>query len=117
MLFRSSIDTAFLRRIRFVVQFPFPDFEERELLWQRAFPAQTPTHKLEPRLLAQLQVSGGNIKNIALGAAFIAADAGEAVGMEHIYRASEAEYAKLEKQLTASETKGWLEEEESEDEA
>ncbi len=106
---KTSIDTAFLRRIRFVVQFPFPDFEERELLWRRAFPAQTPTHNLEPRLLAQLQVSGGNIKNIALGAAFIAADAGEAVGMQHIYRASEAEYAKLEKQLTVSETRGWLE--------
>ena len=107
---KTSIDTAFLRRIRFVVQFPFPDFEERESLWRRAFPAQTPTQGLEPRLLAQLQVSGGNIKNIALGAAFIAADAGEAVGMQHIYRASEAEYAKLEKQLTISETKGWLEE-------
>ena len=113
---KNSIDGAFLRRIRFVVQFPFPDFEERELLWQRAFPAQTPTRGLEPRLLAQLQVSGGNIKNIALGAAFIAADAGEAVGMQHIYRAAEAEYAKLEKQLTVSETNGWLEEQERNDE-
>ena len=65
-----------------------------------------------------MQVSGGNIKNIALGAAFIAADAGEAVSMQHIYRASEAEYAKLEKQLTFSETKGWLEEDkEREDES
>jgi ATPase family associated with various cellular activities (AAA) len=110
---KTSIDTAFLRRIRFVVQFPFPDHDERGQMWTRAFPAQTPTQSLEPDKLAQLQVSGGNIKNIALNAAFIAADAGEAVGMRHVYRAAEAEYAKLEKQLTSAETHGWFSEEDS----
>jgi ATPase family associated with various cellular activities (AAA) len=107
---KSSIDTAFLRRIRFVVQFPFPDLDERTEMWQRAFPAETPTANLEPERLAQLQIAGGNIKNIALNAAFIAADAGEPVSMRHVYRAAEAEYAKLEKQLTDAETRGWLEE-------
>jgi ATPase family associated with various cellular activities (AAA) len=111
---KTSIDTAFLRRIRFVVQFPFPDLEERTQMWDRAFPAETPTHDLDPLKLAQLQVAGGNIKNIALNAAFIAADAGESVGMRHVYRAAEAEYAKLEKQLTSAETHGWLEEDEEE---
>ena len=107
---KTSIDTAFLRRIRFVVQFPFPDHDERGQMWTRAFPTETPTQNLEPDKLAQLQVSGGNIKNIALNAAFIAADAGEPVSMRHVYRAAEAEYAKLEKQLTSAETHGWFEE-------
>jgi hypothetical protein len=107
---KSNVDTAFMRRIRFVVQFPFPDFDERTSMWQRAFPSETPTQGLEPQKLAQLQVAGGNIKNIALNAAFIAADAGEPIGMRHVYRAAEAEYAKLEKQLTDAETRGWLEE-------
>jgi hypothetical protein len=106
---KSSIDTAFMRRIRFVVQFPFPDFEERAQMWARAFPKETPTRDLEPRRLAQLQIAGGNIKNIALNAAFIAADLNEAVAMQHVYRAAEAEYAKLEKQLTDAETADWLE--------
>ncbi len=107
---KTSIDTAFLRRIRFVVQFPFPDHAERGEMWSRAFPPETPTQGLDASLLAQLQVAGGNIKNIALNAAFIAADAGESVNMRHVYRAAEAEYAKLEKQLTDAETGGWLEE-------
>jgi hypothetical protein len=106
---KSSIDTAFLRRIRFVVQFPFPDLGERTQMWSRAFPKETPTRDLEPAKLAQLQIAGGNIKNIALNAAFIAADMDQPVGMRHVYRAAEAEYAKLEKQLTGAETAGWLE--------
>jgi SpoVK/Ycf46/Vps4 family AAA+-type ATPase len=104
---KSSLDTAFLRRIRFVVQFPFPDAAGRAEIWRRIFPAATPTDGLDFSRLAQLNVSGGNIRNIALNAAFLAADAGEPVRMTHVLRAARGEYAKLEKTLTEAEVAGW----------
>ncbi|MEH1888191.1 MAG: ATP-binding protein [Nostoc sp.] len=94
---KSSIDTAFLRQIRFVVQFPFSDTTQRAEIWRRVFPADTPTADLDALQLARLNVAGGNIRNIALNAAFIAADAGEPVQMKHVLRAAQAEYTKLEK--------------------
>jgi hypothetical protein len=105
---KDSIDQAFLRRIRFVVQFPFPDADQREAIWQRAFPAETPTQELNYKKLAKLSVAGGNIRNIALNAAFLAADAGEPVQMKHILQAAQSEYIKLERPLTEREVKGWV---------
>jgi ATPase family associated with various cellular activities (AAA) len=104
---RDALDTAFLRRLRFVVQFPFPDAAQRAEIWRRVFPAATPTAGLDHARLARLSVAGGNIRNIALGAAFLAADAGEPVGMAHLLRAARSEYAKLEKTLSEAETAGW----------
>ena len=104
---KNSLDTAFLRRIRFVVQFPFPDQVQRAEIWRRAFPSATPTEGLDVNVLARLNVAGGNIRNIALHAAFLAADAGEPVQMSHLLRAAQSEYAKLEKPLTDFETAGW----------
>ena len=63
---RSALDQAFLRRLRFVVQFPFPDAAQRAEIWRRVFPAETPVERLEPDRLARLNVAGGNIRNIAL---------------------------------------------------
>jgi hypothetical protein len=105
---KDSLDQAFLRRIRFVVKFPFPDAPQRAEIWQRIFPKQTPTEDLDPSKLAQLSVAGGNIRNIALNAAFNAADAGEPVQMKHILAAAKSECVKLERALTDPETKGWL---------
>ncbi|MBD2526541.1 ATP-binding protein [Nostoc sp. FACHB-133] len=105
---KSAIDTAFLRRIRFVVQFPFPDTTQRAEIWRRVFPADTPTADLDALQLARLNVAGGNIRNIALNAAFLAADAGEAVQMKHLLRAAQTEYSKLEKPLTDAEVGGWM---------
>lgn len=105
---KDSIDQAFLRRIRFVVQFPFPDATQRTEIWRRVFPAQTPVQKLAYHKLARLGVAGGNIRNIALNAAFLAAEAGEAVGMEHILRSAQSEYVKLERPLTDQEVRGWV---------
>ncbi|MEH2073472.1 MAG: ATP-binding protein [Nostoc sp.] len=105
---KSAIDTAFLRRIRFVVQFPFPDTTQRAEIWRRVFPADTPTADLDALQLARLNVAGGNIRNIALNAAFLAADAGEAVQMKHVLRAAQTEYSKLEKPLTDAEVGGWM---------
>jgi hypothetical protein len=105
---KTLLDTAFLRRIRFVVQFPFPDPWQRAEIWRRMFPAATPTDGLELHKLSLLSVAGGNIRNIALGAAFLAAEAGEPVRMAHVLRAARTEYSKLEKPLTDSEIRGWV---------
>jgi hypothetical protein len=104
---KRSLDSAFLRRIRFVVEFPFPGLRERSEIWRRAFPRTTPTDGLDPERLAQLNVAGGNIRNIALNAAFLAADAGEPVRMTHLLRAARSEYGKLEKTLSPGEVRGW----------
>ncbi|NET86279.1 MAG: ATP-binding protein [Moorea sp. SIO1F2] len=106
--FQSALDSAFSRRIRFVVEFPFPQAEIRTQIWQRIFPAQTPTLNLNYQKLGQLNVAGGNIRNIALNAAFLAAAADEAVNMEHIYEATKREYLKLKKMLTNEEIEGWF---------
>ena len=105
---KDVLDTAFLRRIRFIVQFPFPDVTQRTEIWRRIFPDAAPTEGLDAEKLAQLNITGGNIRNIALKAAFIAADAGEPIRMQHLLRAAQHEYANLEKTLTSAETKGWV---------
>ena len=104
---RSALDPAFLRRLRFVVTFPFPGPAERARIWQRAFPPATPTEGLDVARLAQLSVAGGNIRTIALHAAFAAAQAGLPVGMPQVLRAAVAEYAKLERPLSDAEIGGW----------
>jgi SpoVK/Ycf46/Vps4 family AAA+-type ATPase len=101
--FRTALDTAFTRRLRFVVEFPFPRAAEREEIWRRIFPAPTPVADLDLRRLGRLNVAGGSIRNIALNAAFLAAAAGEAVTTEHVVRAARREYAKVEQPLTGTE--------------
>ena len=105
---KSAIDSAFLRRIRFVVQFPFPDMTQRMEIWRRMFPKKLPTQGLDLTKLARLNVPGGNIRNIALNAAFLAADANEPVQMKHLLQAAQTEYTKLEKTLTNTEIGGWI---------
>ena len=105
---KDALDTAFLRRIRFIVRFPFPAVAERAEIWRRIFPPDTPTEGLDVNKLAQLNVAGGNIRNIALLAAFSAADAGEPVRMAHLLRGTRVEYSKLEKSLAGAETRGWV---------
>jgi ATP-dependent 26S proteasome regulatory subunit len=104
---KEAIDTAFLRRIRFVVQFPFPDGAQRAEIWRRIFPAQTPTEGVEVSKLARLSITGGNIHNIALYAAFLAADADEPVRMTHLLRAVRAEFTKIERPVNEAELGGW----------
>jgi AAA+ superfamily predicted ATPase len=104
---KEALDPAFLRRLRFIVQFPFPDQSQRTEIWRRIFPAKTPTDQLDLFALARLSISGGNIRNIALNAAFAAADAGERVRMPHLLGATRLEYEKLEKPLTHTELEGW----------
>ena len=94
----KSIDDAFLRRLNFIVEFPFPTEEYRLAIWQKVFPGQTPLDKkIDYEFLSKLQISGGNIKNIALAAAFLAAEALGMVKMEHIVKATRREFEKIGK--------------------
>ncbi|MGH7525496.1 MAG: ATP-binding protein [Gemmatimonadales bacterium] len=104
---KTALDPAFVRRLRFVISFPFPDALQREEIWRRAFPSLTPTAGLDPARLARLNVAGGDVRNIAMHAAFLAAEAGQPVRMAHLLRAARGEYVKLEKTLTEVEVEGW----------
>ena len=104
---KEALDAAFLRRLRFVVTFPFPDQQQRAEIWRRVFPEQTPTDGLRADDLARLSVAGGSIRSIAINAAFLAADAGEPVRMRHLANAARSEYLKLEKPLIEAEIGGW----------
>jgi hypothetical protein len=104
---KGELDPAFLRRLRFIARFPFPGTAERAAIWERIFPPDTPTEGLDVHKLARLNVAGGNIRNIALQAAFLAADEGGPVRMNHLLRAAYTECAKLERPLTEAEIGGW----------
>jgi SpoVK/Ycf46/Vps4 family AAA+-type ATPase len=105
---KGDLDPAFLRRVRFVFNFPFPDTSLRAEIWRRIFPTSTPTDDLDVGKLSRLKVAGGNIRNIALNAAFLAAAEGSSVSMLHLQRAAKAECAKIEKPLTEAEIGGWI---------
>jgi AAA+ superfamily predicted ATPase len=106
--FRDAIDSAFERRLRFVVEFPFPDTAQRFEMWQRVFPEKTPIAGLDFAKLANLAVTGANIRNIALNGAFLAAQAGEAVQMKHLLEAAFKE-CKKEGRATIG-TQNWVRE-------
>ncbi|WP_344576771.1 ATP-binding protein [Streptomyces lunalinharesii] len=105
---KKALDSAFMRRIRFVVDFPFPTERERAEIWRRVLPAQAPTKGIDPALLAQLTVAGGSIRNIALSGAFLAAEEGDRLQMRHMLAAARTEYLKLERSLAPSEVHGWV---------
>jgi len=94
---RQHIDDAFLRRMNFVVEFPFPDVEYRRRIWQVVFPEAAPlSDKVDFDLLArEIKLAGGNIKNIALRAAFYAAANGGTIATLHLWQAACREYQKL----------------------
>ena len=105
---KTALDAAFQRRLRFVVHFPYPDAVQREAIWRSIFPAATPLAALDYAKLARLNATGGNIRNIALSAAFLAAEAGTPVGMAQLLRAAHLEAGKREKSPTDAETRGWV---------
>ena len=105
--FRSNIDSAFLRRLRFIVDFAFPAHAERAEIWRRIFPEATPRGDLDVDRLAQLNLAGGSIRNVAMAAAFAAADRGEKVDMRHVLAAARLEYEKSGRSLTNAELRGW----------
>lgn len=100
---KAALDTAFMRRLRFIVNLPFPGVKERKQIWQRALPPQTPQQDLDYERLARLNVTGGNIHTIALNAAFLAAQNGQAVTMPLLLSAARTELRKLEKAFSEAE--------------
>lgn len=96
---KNSMEKAFLRRLRFVVEFPVPGQVERQRIWERAFPPETPTRELDCEQLSQWDLTGGNIANIALNAAFLAAAARSPVTMALVEAAAKAEYKKLDRPI------------------
>lgn len=105
---KSSLDKAFQRRLRFSVDFSFPDAAQREAIWTRTFPSSTPTRDLEPARLSHLNMTGGNIRNIALNAAFLAAESNDSVAMSHLLEAAQLEATKIERPIAEMETRGWV---------
>jgi SpoVK/Ycf46/Vps4 family AAA+-type ATPase len=104
---KSALDPSFLRRLRFVVQFPRPDAAARREIWLRTFPDRTPRDGVDVDVLARLDLTGGSIRNVALRAAFLAADAGVPVGMTHLANAARSECAKLERAVSGAELERW----------
>jgi hypothetical protein len=98
------MDEAFVRRLHFTVEFPFPTEEDRSRIWESVWPEATPRDPgLDLKFLARrFQITGGNIRNIALSAAFLAADDSGLVGMRHIVRATQREYQKMGKLVSES---------------
>jgi MoxR-like ATPase len=96
---KSALDRAFMRRIRFVVSFPFPDVAAREQIWRRQFPPNAPLGEIDFASLARLNIAGGNIRSIAVNAAFKAADAGGCIEQAGLMAAAREEFAKLERNM------------------
>jgi hypothetical protein len=104
----NAIDSAFMRRIKYSVRFEYPTPEQRITIWQKCFPPAVPHQGLRWSRLAQLNVSGANIKNIALESAFIAARTTGVIEMAHILEAARMECQKNGRPLTNEEIRGWL---------
>jgi hypothetical protein len=92
---KSALDQAFLRRLRIVLDFPYPGVAERKVMWQKVFPPATPTADLDFDRLARINVTGGHVAVIALNAAFQAAQQGGKVTMPIIFNAARLELRKL----------------------
>jgi len=94
---KSALDQAFMRRLRFVVNFPFPGPPQRRAIWERAWPTDTPCRGIDFDHLARFNLTGGSIANIALNAAFLAAGRGLPVTMALVLDAVQSELRKLER--------------------
>lgn len=103
--FRRNMDEAFVRRIQFAVEFPFPDAVHRKRIWEKIWPTDMPMEEgIDFNLLARrFEMTGGNIRNISLHAAFIAAADGHKVTMPHLVKATQREYQKMGKLMMGHE--------------
>ncbi len=100
---RENMDEAFVRRLQFVIEFPFPDETHRRALWRGLFPAETPRDAaIDYAFLAKhFRLTGGHIKNIVLGASYLAATNGGCVEMKHLIKATWRECEKMGRALSA----------------
>jgi hypothetical protein len=100
---KSALDTAFVRRLRFIVNFPFPGLTERTRMWQKVFPLATQTDGVNAERLARLTLTGGSISNVAINSAFLASKAGTPVTMPLVLASARAELRKLERPINEAE--------------
>jgi SpoVK/Ycf46/Vps4 family AAA+-type ATPase len=107
--FKRNIDDAFVRRIQHAIDFPFPDTHHRKLIWKKIWPVELPLcGDLDlDDLAGRFELFGGNIKNISLNAAFIAAGNGHKVTMDHVVKATQREYQKMGKLMMGHEFSGF----------
>ncbi len=105
---KGSLDAAFMRRLRFVVNFPFPGPAERAAIWKHVFPPQVPIGRLDYDRLGRLNLTGGSIHNIALNAAFVAAGRETEVSMPLLLESARTELRKLDKPINEAELR-WIE--------
>jgi ATP-dependent 26S proteasome regulatory subunit len=106
-----AIDAAFLRRMQFKVRFEYPTLEQRLEIWKRQFPKEAPIEGLSFQRLAQLNVSGAIIRNIAKAGAYLAADEVEGkqvIRMQHLLAAAWRECLKQGRPITDEEIRGWV---------
>ncbi|MEG2174870.1 MAG: ATP-binding protein [Oscillospiraceae bacterium] len=100
--YKKNIDEAFMRRIRYLVEFPLPNIRIREEIWRGSFAKQVPLQSIDfPYLARQFELSGGNIKNIVLNATFLAAGEHSAVTMSHLLTCVRQENQKLGRPMLA----------------
>ena len=101
--FRRNMDEAFVRRMQFIVDFPLPEAEQRRQIWARVLPPELPREPdLDLTLLAdRFALAGGNIRNIAVAAAFLAAEEDRPLAMRHLVAATRRELQKLGKVVGA----------------
>ena len=102
---RQNLDAAFTRRLTFIVEFPFPDDESRRRIWQSIWPADVPRSKdLDLDFMAtQFKLAGGAVKNIAVAAAFLAAEDRSELRTEHLLWATRRELEKAGRRVPRSE--------------
>ncbi len=94
---KSALDKAFLRRLNYIVNFPFPGPAERKAIWTKVFPRETPVEPLDLDRLANLGLNGGSVHSVALTSAILAAHRNANVTMPIVLEAARAELRKLER--------------------
>ena len=96
---KQNLDEAFVRRMRFIIHFPFPNDDDRERIWHKVFPGNAPLGEdVNFRWLSRkLKIAGGNIKNISLRAAFLAVERNGQIGMDCVIEAAKRESEKIGK--------------------
>jgi SpoVK/Ycf46/Vps4 family AAA+-type ATPase len=108
--FKENIDEAFLRRFRFIVDFPTPDATHREAIWHKVLPSHLLAEPIDFSALAKpFKLSGANIRNVALYAAFYAAEKDKRITKEHIIKALKNETEKIGSTVEEQDIRSFLE--------
>lgn len=100
---KAALDEGFIRRLRFIVNFPMPEQDDRQRMWRQIFPPETPLEELDYERLSRFKLTGGNIHNVALNAAFLAANVGTRLTMQLVLNAIRTEILKSDRLINEEE--------------